>query len=261
MQKLPGCQIADLKQLLHFLNPSWYEFPSLCWTKSFWMLLQKIIFDFDHTLVEFGAHVEWRGAIQKIEEIYLDEGIPRAVVEQSKGIGFKLMRSVHNYMLGVLRSERVIEVQSRVFAALEEYELLGVGKAKPLEGAENLLSWLRVNGYQCAIVSSNGTRAIEHTLEHLKLGGFFVRVFGRDASSRLKPYPDQNQLCLTSLRWNAKETLLVGDSPDDILSASLLSIFTVGIVSGFVKREKLLEAGANRTIQNLAELPSLLQSM
>ena len=66
------------------------------------MRFNKIIFDFDHTLVDFGAHVEWRRAIQDIEQIYLDEGIPKIIVEQSKGVGFKLMRSVHDYMLGSL---------------------------------------------------------------------------------------------------------------------------------------------------------------
>lgn len=224
------------------------------------MRFTKIIFDFDHTLVEFGPHVDWRRAVQQIERVYLDEGIPLAIVEQSRGLGFRLMRAVYDHMLGAFSLDRAEEVQRRVFADLESSELVGADRAVPLEGAEGLLTWLRFHGYQCAIVSSNGTRAVESTLEHLGLTDFFAGVFGRDPSCRLKPYPDQNRACLTSLGWQAEETLLVGDSPDDILSAKPLSIFTVGIISGFVKRQKLLEAGADRLIEGLSELPSVLQT-
>ncbi len=225
------------------------------------MRLNKIIFDFDHTIVDFGPHVEWRRAIQEIERIYLEEGIPPAIVGQSRGRGFQLMRTVHDHMLEVFSPERLKKVQGRVFSALDAYEFLGIDQASPMEGAEVVLSWLRSNAYQCAVVSSNGTGAIGRTLNRLGLSGFFAGVFGRDPSCRLKPYPDQNRVCLTSLDWWAEETLLVGDSPDDIMSAKPLSIFTVGIVSGLAKQEKLIEAGADRIIQGLAELPFVLRSV
>ena len=103
------------------------------------MSFNKIIFDFDHTLVEFGAHVDWRRAIEEIENIYLEEGITPAVLEQSKGRGFKMMRAVYDHMLGAFTPQRVREIQGRVFNALEGYELRGAAKAMPMEGAEGLL--------------------------------------------------------------------------------------------------------------------------
>lgn len=225
------------------------------------MRRNKIIFDFDHTLVKFGPHVDWRRAIQEIEDIYVAEGIPPAIVEESKGFGFKLMRTVYDQMLGVLSRERLYEVQGRVFSALETYELAGVDRGLPMEGAEEILAWLRSRAYQCAVVSSNATRAVEGSLQRLGWGGFFAGIFGRDVSCRLKPYPDQNQLCLHSLDWQTEETLLVGDSPDDILSAKPLSIYAVGVASGLAKRERLVDAGADRTIDGLGELPSILQTV
>ncbi len=224
------------------------------------MGLKKIIFDFDHTLVELGPHVNWRQAIQEIEDIYLREGVPAEIVDQSKGVGFKLMRTVYDYMLRALSPERVKEIQGRVFNALESYEILGAERATPLDDTESTLSWLRSNDYPCAIVTSNGTAAVERSLECLGFSPFFNGVFGRDPSCRLKPYPDQNRACLTSLGWKAEETLLVGDSPDDILSAKPISIFTVGVVSGLAKQDRLLEAGADRIIHNLSELPSVVQT-
>ncbi len=225
------------------------------------MGLKRIIFDFDHTLVEFGPHVDWRRAIEEIENIYLDEGIPAKVVAQSKGVGFKLMRTVYDYMLEALPSDRTKEIQGRVFNALESYELLGAERATPLDDTGSTLTWLRSNDYPCAIVTSNGTAAVERSLECLGFSPFFNGVFGRDPSCRLKPYPDQNRACLTSLGWRAEETLLVGDSPDDILSAKPLSIFTVGVVSGLAKQDRLLEAGADRIIHNLSELPSVVETI
>jgi len=224
------------------------------------MGLKNIIFDFDHTLVELGPHVNWRQAIQEIEYIYLREGVPAEIVEQSKGVGFKLMRTVYNYMQEALPSDRAKEIQGRVFNALESYELLGAERATPLDGTGSVLTWLRSNDYACAIVTSNGTAAVERSLECLGFSPFFNGVFGRDPSCRLKPYPDQNRACLTSLGWKAEETLLVGDSPDDILSAKPISIFTVGVVSGLAKQDRLLEAGADRIIHNLSELPSVVKT-
>ena len=223
------------------------------------MGLKRIIFDFDHTLVELGPHVNWRQAIQEIEDIYLREGVPAEIVEQSKGVGFKLMRTVYNYMQEALPSDRAKEIQGRVFNALESYELLGAERATPLNDTESTLSWLRSNDYPCAIVTSNGTAAVGRTLECLGISEYFNGVFGRDPTCRLKPYPDQNRACLTSLGWRAEETLLVGDSPDDIQSAKPLSIFAVGVVSGRAKMDQLLGAGADRVIQNLRELPTVIQ--
>ncbi len=224
------------------------------------MKRNQIIFDFDHTLVELGPHVDWRRAIEEIESIYLKEGIPPKVLEQSRGVGFKLMRTVYDFMLEALPSDRTQQIQGRVFDALESYELQGAGRAKPLQETEPTLSWLRSKGYPCAIVTSNGTAAVGRILECLGISDCFNGVFGRDPPCRLKPYPDQNQACLTSLGWSAEETLLVGDSPDDILSAKPLSIFTVGVVSGLAKKDRLVEAGANRIIASLGELPSVVQT-
>lgn len=223
------------------------------------MRFSKVIFDFDHTVVDFGPHVDWRAAVRHIESIYLEEGIPQAIVQESKGRGFQLMRQVYDHMLEHYPLKRAREVQRRVFAALEDYELAGIDRAEPLDGTEELLAWLRSRGFECAIVSSNGTRAVESTLVRLGLKAFFVGVFGRDPSRRLKPYPDQNRVCLHSLGWGAGETLLVGDSPDDILSAKPLALFTVGIASAPAKQQTLIDAGADRLIHTLTELPAVLE--
>lgn len=224
------------------------------------MPFRKVIFDFDHTLVRLGPHVDWRAAIGEIEKIYTVAGIPDSVLAECRGVGFKLMRTVYDHMLSALSAEQAKEIQERAFRCLENYELLGADKAPPMEGAVSLLSWLRDHGLECAIVSSNGSQAVERTLESLGLRTFVAGVFGRDPVLRLKPYPDQNRACLECLGWDASETLLAGDSPDDILSAKTLSIFSVGVASGLSKEERLREAGADRIIQNLSELPSIIQN-
>ena len=224
------------------------------------MAFTNVIFDFDHTLVELGSHVDWRQAIRNIEQIYLEEGIPPRVVEECRGVGFRMMREVYDYMLGVLPQERVHQIQARAFNALESHELRGAEQAMPMEGVERVLFWLRTRGFQCAIVTSNGTRTVEYSLASLGLGHFFCRVFGRNARYRLKPYPDQNLACLKALGWREAETMLVGDSPDDIESAKPLSIFTVGVVSGLAKQDRLKAAGADRIVQGLAELPAVIEA-
>lgn len=224
------------------------------------MPFQRVIFDFDHTLVRLGPHVDWRSAIREIEKIYADAGIPDAIIEECKGVGFKLMRTVYDYMKSALPVEQAMAIQGRAFRCLESYELQGADKAPPMEGAAELLTWLRRRGYACAIVSSNGSNAVERTLDVLGLKEFVSGVFGRDPLLRLKPHPDQNRACLESLGWNTEETLLAGDSPDDILSAKAISIFSVGVASGLAKEDRLREAGADRIIQSLAELPSIIDA-
>jgi len=224
------------------------------------MRFHNIIFDFDHTLVELGSHVDWKGAVREIEGIYLSAGVPPELVEQNRGFGFRMMRTAYDHMHTAFAPERLREVQGRVFLALEAYEMQGVDRAPMMAGAEEVLSWLGSHGHQCAIVTSNGTRVVERALRRLGMGGFFSGIFGREVSCRLKPYPDQNRLCLRSLGWRAPETALVGDSPEDILSARPLSIFAVGVASGRAKQHQLLEAGADRAIDALAELPSVLEA-
>lgn len=230
------------------------------WLNVIFMRFRNVIFDFDRTLVDLGPHVDWKSAVTEIEGIYLSEGIPPEMVEQNKGFGFRLMRTAYDHMLVAFTPERLREVQGRIFSALELHELRGVGRASLMAGAQEALSWLRSHACRCAIVTSNGTRVAERTLQRLGMSSSFAGIFGRDVSCRLKPYPDQNQLCLRSLGWHAEETTLVGDSPEDILSAKPLSIFTVGVLSGRAKQDKLSEAGADQIIAGLAQLPSALQT-
>ena len=66
------------------------------------------------------------------------------------------------------------------------------------------------------------------------------------------------KVALARLERAPSEALLVGDSPHDIAAAKAAGVRAVGVLHGACDRERLLAAGADALLDNLAPLPALL---
>jgi phosphoglycolate phosphatase-like HAD superfamily hydrolase len=84
---------------------------------------------------------------------------------------------------------------------------------------------LRGKGFRVGIASGNHTESIKRILLDLGMSGSFDIICGRDATQRSKPAPDQLLLIMEKTGVKKGDTLFVGDSMHDQLSAKAAGIF------------------------------------
>ena len=75
-----------------------------------------------------------------------------------------------------------------------------------------------------------------------------------DDAERSKPHPDIFEATLKSLRIEAGEAVVVGDSPYDAEAAGKIDLRTIGVLSGGFPRVELVRAGCIAIFKDVADL-------
>ncbi len=219
--------------------------------------LRALIFDFDHTLSDFGRWVEWRRARDDIGALYTAEGVDAATVLRKRG-SFSLIAALHDALAARAPRARADEVRAEAFAVLESYECAGAEQARLLHGAERAIADARRRDLALAIVSANAEPPIRRALDRLGVGACFGTIVGRTASRPLKPEPDMHREALRLLGCGPDEALAIGDSPNDMKAATAAGMLTIGVIGGEGTDQELFTTGAAYVLADLSALPSLL---
>jgi phosphoglycolate phosphatase len=84
-----------------------------------------------------------------------------------------------------------------------------------------------------AVLSNKPVHPSRAIVEALGLGNFFAQVYGGNSFSTKKPDPLGAQTILGENGCRPKETVIVGDSSNDILTGRNAGLWTVGVTYGF----------------------------
>jgi len=132
-------------------------------------------------------------------------------------------------------------------------------KTAPYMGILPLLSELQDRDIRTAIVSNKFDAAVKE-LSAYYFGNLIEVAVGEKESEgiRKKPAPDTLLMAMRALSVTPDETLYVGDSDTDILTAQAAGTSCVSVTWGFRDREFLVSHGATVLIDTPAELTPLL---
>ena len=91
------------------------------------------------------------------------------------------------------------------------------------------------NGHlrKMAVLSNKPVVPSRAIVEALGLGEFFTHVYGGNSFSTKKPDPLGAQALLKETGCTAKETVIVGDSSNDVLTGRNAGLWTCGVTYGF----------------------------
>lgn len=148
--------------------------------------------------------------------------------------------------------------QERIHAVFSEiYRSNCLNKTKPYEGILSLLSFLKQKGIKCA-VASNKPDAFSKQIVHTLFGeSVFDFVCGKASGCRSKPAPDIVYNIMRELGFSAHETIMIGDSDVDVITAHNAGIRCIGCEWGFRGREELTEAGAEYIVSTPQEIADI----
>jgi phosphoglycolate phosphatase-like HAD superfamily hydrolase len=244
------------------------------------------MFDFDNTIARLEPEVDWAGGRLQLEPFLRSVGAPADIFERIPRGNLPLYDAYRKLLVadGIGASEN--QNLRSASAMIEKIELAGVDRAKPLEGALELLAAIRDRGAQIAIVTSNSSRTINRWFQlnplssvrhpssvealsegergrlpeskdlsaRVDLPAGIAAIVGRDTMLALKPAPDMVIRALEQLSATPEDAAFVGDSEADFLAARAAHVRFYGIAHDDKIRDRLLACGADEIYSSPAAL-------
>jgi phosphoglycolate phosphatase len=210
--------------------------------------MKAMVFDFDGTLavltIDFGLMrrrvLEWMKAHgigeERIHEKYLLE----------------IIEEVRHLMVEEKRAKEAEKFFDGAHQILKEVELEAAAGGKLIPGSKGVLLSLREKGVKVGIVTRNCEDAVRRVFPDMDA---YCDVFvSRDGVRKVKPHPDHLTSVMKALRVSGAEAVMVGDHVLDILAGKKVGMKTVGVLTGYIKREEFEKAGADYILSSVSEI-------
>ena len=151
------------------------------------------------------------------------------------------------------------ELLEEMFASFEEhYYATHHQHLVAYDGVEELLSSLQEQGASVGIVSLKPRRAGDLELDIIGLRRLIGLAVWGDDVVRPKPEPDGVLRAMADLGADPRSTLVIGDSPADILMGRAAGTRTAAAMWGGSSRERLLAASPDLAIDAPGDLLSVI---
>jgi len=125
-------------------------------------------------------------------------------------------------------------------------------------GVKEMLHEVKQKGFRTAIVS-NKVQAGVNELYNTYFRGLIDIAVGQNGKCNLKPSPEMVEMALTRLHAQKEETLYVGDSEVDVMTARNSGLTCISVLWGFRGEKELQEAGADTFISHPSQLVPLIE--
>jgi len=140
----------------------------------------------------------------------------------------------------------------------ERAHRLKLSSSRPYPGAAEALRELHELGLKIAVVTNKGRPMAVELLDELGLGKWLDFVVGGGCSGHRKPRPEPLLFACAALQVNPSETLMVGDSINDVTAARAAGIPVICVPYGYNEGVDSRELKCDAFIESLAELPNFL---
>lgn len=137
-------------------------------------------------------------------------------------------------------------------------------EVRPAEGVPALLDLLVARGATLGLVTGNIATGAEHKLAACGLGGRFgFGAFGSDAEDRdaLPPIAVARATERTGLRFEPRETWVIGDTPRDVACARAAGVRALAVATGRYSVEELTATGADGVEASLVDADGVLSRL
>lgn len=146
------------------------------------------------------------------------------------------------------------EARDRAHAVFERHYSAGIAdRSRPYPGVVDGLEALERAGIAMGCVTNKAGRFTEPLLELTGLRRFFGVVVSGDTVERRKPHPDPMLYAAGKLGASPAETLVVGDSLNDVQSARAAGCAVVVVPYGYREGLSLEDLGADAVVASVEE--------
>ncbi|HPI99196.1 MAG TPA: HAD-IA family hydrolase, partial [Synergistales bacterium] len=123
-------------------------------------------------------------------------------------------------------------------------------------GTLPLLNDLRSMGIGLGVASNRSK--VTHVVRAVGLEEYFLCTLGLDDVERAKPAPDMLILGMEILGSSPSETIYLGDTEADMAAAVAAGVRGIGMTTGNLDHESLVNAGAWLTLSDISGLKEIV---
>ena len=216
-----------------------------------------MLYDLDGTLLDTAADIA--RALNRALTEYGWEFIPESDVRLMIGRGGQvLVERAAQLQRRTLGKEQLTEIVDRFYEHYGELEARHEAVAQPYPGAVETLRRLRAAGLRSAVVTNKLHRFAVELFERLQLTDSIDLIVGGDTCERRKPDPQPLLHACTTLGLAPAQTLMVGDSINDVLAARAGGLPVVCVTYGYNEGQDPRSLPCDDWIDTLDELPALI---
>jgi HAD superfamily hydrolase (TIGR01509 family) len=193
------------------------------------------LFDVDGTLVDttYLHTVAWWEAFRQAGHI-----VPMASIHRSIGMG-------SDHLLDrLLGEDRERDQDADIAAAHLTLYAEYWPRLAPLEGAADLLRACARRGWTVVLASSAHGRELEALRQAVDAQDVVAGIVSSDDVKSSKPAPDLVEAALEVAGAPAERAVFIGDTVWDVEASKAAGVSCLGLLSGGVSRQELLDAGA-----------------
>ena len=210
------------------------------------MNYRNIIFDLDGTLIDSSD-----GVVEAVNYSLSEMGDQtRSPDEIKKFIGYPLSQ-----MYPLFSDNPIKELYSHF---QEKAKSTIVSTTNSLPGVESVLDYLIENNYKLSIASTKIRIHIDGIIEKLNWNKYFDIWCGGDEVSKVKPDPEIFLLTLDKMNANKDDTIVVGDTVNDIYAAQKCDLKVVAVSSPYGGDQILKDAEPDYFIESLEQLNNIV---
>ena len=223
------------------------------------MLVKAVIFDLDGTLTSF--NLDYKTARTEVKNYLVKRGVPVSALSIKESV-FEMLRKTEIFARNSGKPKKFMEKTRReALDMTEKYELEAAARTSLMPGSLETLKALQQMNLKIGLCTINSNRAVNYILNRFGIANYFDITVPRNRVNNFKPHPEHIEAALKALGVSAKETVIVGDSTVDILSAKELKAVAVGLPTGVSTIEQLTRNGANYIISSITDLPRLIEKI
>jgi len=210
------------------------------------MPLKAVFFDIDGTLVDSNEfHVmAWDEAFRESGHL-----VPKNDIRSQIGKGADQMLPTLLPDLSSGSSEKIASRHGEIF------RLRYLDQIEAFPNATDLVEMVHAKGKQVILASSAEKAEVDHYVKLLRVGAMLTGTVSKDDVANSKPAGDIFAAALAQVfPMAASETLAIGDTPYDVVSALHVDVRTIALRSGGWSSDSLAAAGAAHIYASVKEL-------
>jgi phosphoglycolate phosphatase len=198
-------------------------------------MISAALFDLDGTLVD--SLPDLTDAVNHMLAASKRPALDSVQVRQLVGKGAR------NLVQRALSTNSPEEIEKGLSAFTEFNTLHIADRSRLYPGVSELLQQLAGNGLRMAVISNKNEELSRLILKALEIDGYFEIIAGGDTFAEMKPSPLPLLRVIGNLGCSPDETVMVGDSINDIQAGNRAGITTIGCSWGYGNSDELHESG------------------
>jgi HAD superfamily hydrolase (TIGR01509 family) len=216
--------------------------------------IPPILLDVDGTLIDsvYEHVMAWREALEEV-----DIRLPNWKIHRRIGMSGRLFLPTLLRELGQKTDKSEIEIIEKIRSAIFNKKIREI-RLQP--GATDLLEYFDKIGARWALASSGRRTQLEQLIKDLDIPQGVPVISGDDIAAA-KPAPDSFVLAARQLRVAPDQSIVIGDSPWDLLAARRMKALGVGLLCGGYAESELERAGAYRVYEDPGDLLAHIEEL